>query len=90
MESANLEIELRSNQLNYNLANALVQPTPGKDIEHMALMKDPVLKPLWRQGFGNEIGRLFEVICDKKKHMFPHQYKKHPQRKKGQIWQDCL
>jgi hypothetical protein len=31
---------------------------------HMALMKDPHLQPLWKRGFGNEIGRLFQGIRD--------------------------
>jgi hypothetical protein len=30
----------------------------------MALMKDPSLQPLWKPGFGNEVGRLFQGICD--------------------------
>jgi hypothetical protein len=30
----------------------------------MALMKDPDLKPLWKIGFGNEVGRLFRGIRD--------------------------
>jgi hypothetical protein len=25
-------------------------------------MKDPTLKPLWKRGFGNEVGRLVQVI----------------------------
>jgi hypothetical protein len=33
-------------------------------MEYMALMKDPVLKPLWQQGFSNEIGRFFQGIRD--------------------------
>jgi hypothetical protein len=30
----------------------------------MALMKDPCLQPLWKRGFGNEVGRLFQGIRD--------------------------
>jgi hypothetical protein len=30
----------------------------------MALMKDPDLQPLWKRGFGNEVGQLFQGICD--------------------------
>jgi hypothetical protein len=30
----------------------------------MALMKDPVLQSLWKRGFGNEVGRLFQGIHD--------------------------
>jgi hypothetical protein len=30
----------------------------------MALMKDPDLQPLWKRGFSNEAGRLFQGIRD--------------------------
>jgi hypothetical protein len=30
----------------------------------MALMKDPDLQPLWKRGFSNEAGRLFQGIHD--------------------------
>jgi hypothetical protein len=33
-------------------------------MEYMALMKDPRLQPLWKRGFGNECGRLFQGIRD--------------------------
>jgi hypothetical protein len=33
-------------------------------MEYMALMNDPRLQPLWKQGFGNECGRLFQGIQD--------------------------
>jgi hypothetical protein len=33
-------------------------------MEYMALMKDPYLQPLWKRGFGNEEGRLFQGIRD--------------------------
>jgi hypothetical protein len=31
-------------------------------MEYMALMKDPSLQPLWKRGFGNEVGYLFQGI----------------------------
>jgi hypothetical protein len=31
-------------------------------MEYMALMKDPRLQSLWKRGFGNKVGRLFQVI----------------------------
>jgi hypothetical protein len=43
-------------------ANAVIHPTTGKEMEYMALMKDPHLQPLWQRGFGNECGRLFQGI----------------------------
>jgi hypothetical protein len=33
-------------------------------MEHMALMKDPRLQPLWKRGFGNKCGHLFQGIRD--------------------------
>jgi hypothetical protein len=33
-------------------------------VEYTALMKDPSLQPLWKQGFGNETGSLFQGIDD--------------------------
>jgi hypothetical protein len=44
--------------------NAVVHPVTGKEMEYTALMKDPNLQPLWKQGFGNEAGRLFQGIRD--------------------------
>jgi hypothetical protein len=31
-------------------------------MEYMALMKDPYIQPLWKRGFSNEAGRLFQGI----------------------------
>jgi hypothetical protein len=45
-------------------ANAFVHPVTRKEMEYTALTKDPNLQPLWRQGFGNEAGRLFQGIRD--------------------------
>jgi hypothetical protein len=47
-----------------NLANAIIHPVTGKEMEYMALMKDPRLQPLCKGGFGNECGRLFQGIWD--------------------------
>jgi hypothetical protein len=41
-------------------SNAVIHPITGKEMECMALMKDPRLQPLWKRGFGNECGRLFQ------------------------------
>jgi hypothetical protein len=45
-------------------ANEVIHPVTGKEMECMALMKDPRLKPLWKRGFGNKCGRLFQGIRD--------------------------
>jgi hypothetical protein len=43
-------------------ANAVIHPITVKKMEYMALMKDPRLQPLWKRGFGNEVGRFFQGI----------------------------
>jgi hypothetical protein len=47
-----------------HLANAVIHPVTGKEMEYMALMKDPRLQPLWTRGFGYECGCLFQGIRD--------------------------
>jgi hypothetical protein len=46
------------------LANAIVHPVTGKEMEYKALMKDPRLQQLWTRGFGKGCGRLFQGIRD--------------------------
>jgi hypothetical protein len=65
MGSVNQVMTLDTNHLyNTQISNFFVQPVTRKEIEYKALMKDPTLKPLWKRGFGNELGRLFQVIHD--------------------------
>jgi hypothetical protein len=45
-------------------ANAVTHPVTGKEMDYMALMKDPHLQPLWKQVFGNKCGRLLQGIQD--------------------------
>jgi hypothetical protein len=45
-------------------ANAIIHPVIRKEMEYMALMKDPRLQPLWKRGFGNECRRLLQGIRD--------------------------
>jgi hypothetical protein len=45
-------------------ANAVIHPVAGKEMEYMALMKDPRLQSLWKRGFGNECGSLFQGSRD--------------------------
>jgi hypothetical protein len=47
-----------------HLANAVIHPVTIKEMEYMALMKDPRLQPLCKRGFGNKCGRLFQGIRD--------------------------
>jgi hypothetical protein len=65
MDTAHMAIALENNHWSQqNQANAVIHPITGKGMEYSALMKDPRLKPLWKRGFGNECGRLFQGIRD--------------------------
>jgi hypothetical protein len=65
METANMTIALGNHHWSQqHHANAVVHPVTGKEMLYTALMKDPSLQPLWKQGFGNEVGHLFQGICD--------------------------
>jgi hypothetical protein len=45
-------------------ANAGIHPVTGTEMGYTGLMKDPILQPLWKRGFGKEIGHLFQGIRD--------------------------
>jgi hypothetical protein len=63
MDTAHMEIALGDNHWSrQHLANAVIHPITGKELENTALVKDPQLQPLWTRGFGNECGRLFQGI----------------------------
>jgi hypothetical protein len=65
MDTAHMAITLGDNHWSrQHLASAIIHPVTGKEMEYMALMKDPRLQPLWTRGFGNECGRLFQGIHD--------------------------
>jgi hypothetical protein len=65
MDTAHMAIALGDNHWSrQHLANAVIHPTTGKEMEYTALMKDPQLQPLWPRGFGNNCGRLFQGIRD--------------------------
>jgi hypothetical protein len=65
MGTANQAIAFSTNYwTNFHLADAVVHPFTGKEMEYMALMKDAFLQPLWERGFANEMGRLFQGIRD--------------------------
>jgi hypothetical protein len=65
METAHMAIALGNNHwYQQNQSNAVIHPITGKEMEYTALMRDPRLHPLWKQGFGNECGRLFQGIWD--------------------------
>jgi hypothetical protein len=65
MDTAHMAIALGNNHWSQqHLANSVIHPVTGKEMEYMALMQDPRLRPLWKQGFGNECGRLFQGIWD--------------------------
>jgi hypothetical protein len=65
METANQAIAFGTKHLtNFHLANVVVHPVTGYKTEYMVLIKDPVLQPLWKRGFDNEVCRLFQGIRD--------------------------
>jgi hypothetical protein len=65
METANQAIALGTNYwTKQHFDHALVHPMTGKQMEYMALMKEPDLQPLWKRSFSNEAGRLFQGIRD--------------------------
>jgi hypothetical protein len=65
MDTAHMAISLGNHHwYQHHQANAVVRPVTGKEMEYMALMKDSRLQPLWKQGFGNECGRLSQGIRD--------------------------
>jgi hypothetical protein len=65
MDTAHMAIALGSHHWSQqNQANAVAHLVTGKEMEYTALMKDPRLQPLWKLGFANECGRLFQGIRD--------------------------
>jgi hypothetical protein len=65
MDTAHMAIDLGNHHWSQaHQANEVVHPITGKEMEYMALMKDHRLQPLWKRGFGNECGRLFQGIRD--------------------------
>jgi hypothetical protein len=55
MDTAHMAIALGDNHWSrHHQANSVIHPVSGKEMEYMALMKDPRLQPLWTRGFGNE------------------------------------
>jgi hypothetical protein len=65
MESANMAISLETHHCSQQYCvNAVVHPVTGKEMEYTALMKYPNLQPLWKRGFGNKAGLIFQGIRD--------------------------
>jgi hypothetical protein len=65
MDTAHMAISLGYHRWSQqHQANAVIHPTTGKEMEYMALIKDPHLQPLWQRGFSNDCGRLFQFILD--------------------------
>jgi hypothetical protein len=65
METANMDVALGKNHWSQqHIANAVVHPVTDKQMEYMALINDPDLQPLWKRGFSNEAGHLFQGIHD--------------------------
>jgi hypothetical protein len=63
MDTSHMAIDLGNNYWSQrHHANAVIHPFTCKEMEYLALMKDPRLQPLWTRGFGNECGRLFQCM----------------------------
>jgi hypothetical protein len=63
MDTARMAITLGNRHWSqHHQANVVVHPVTGKEIKYIGLMKDPHLQPLWKRGFGNGVGRLFQGI----------------------------
>jgi hypothetical protein len=93
MDTSYMAIALRNHHWSQqHQANAVIQPITGKEIEYMALMKDPRLQPLWKRGFGNECGRLFQGIRDipGTDTCFFNQTHQHTERQKDNLRQNIL
>jgi hypothetical protein len=65
MDTSHMAISLGNNHWSQqHLANAVIHPVTRKEMEYMALMKGLCLQPLWKRGFGNKCGRLFQGSRD--------------------------
>jgi hypothetical protein len=63
IDSAHMAISLgHTNWSQQHHTNAVIHPVTEKEMEYLALMKDPRLQPFWTRGFGNECGRLLQGI----------------------------
>jgi hypothetical protein len=57
MDTAHMTIALGDNHWSrQHQAIVFIHPITGKEMEYMALMKDPRLQPLWTRGFRNAFG----------------------------------
>jgi hypothetical protein len=65
MEADIISVSVGTNNWSqHHFSNTVVHLINGKQMEYMALMNDPDIQPLWKQGFSNEAGRLFQGIHD--------------------------
>jgi hypothetical protein len=56
MDTAHMAIALGNNHCSQqHLANAVIHPVTGKEMEYMALMKDPCLQPLWNRALATNV-----------------------------------
>jgi hypothetical protein len=63
METANMAIALVNQHCSQqHHANAVVHPVTGKEMEYTALMKDPSLQPLWKQGLATKSDASFKAF----------------------------
>jgi hypothetical protein len=65
MGITNNAITLANNHwTNATMMNAVIHMYSGKEMQYKDIMKHPKLGPKYKTGFGNELGRLCQVIRD--------------------------
>jgi hypothetical protein len=65
MDTAHMAIALGNNHWSQqHLSNTFIHSITGKEIEYMALMKEPRLQPLWKRGYVNQCWRLLQGILE--------------------------
>jgi hypothetical protein len=65
MGSANHAISFENNHwTNVPMMNAVLHPATGKEMQYKDIMKHPLLGPLYKRVFENELGRLCQGIRD--------------------------
>jgi hypothetical protein len=63
MDTAHMAIALGNRHWSQqHQANAVAHPITEKEMEYIALMKDPRLQPFWKRGFGNEVSPFFKAF----------------------------
>jgi hypothetical protein len=93
MDTAHLAIALGNNYWSQqNLANAVIHPVTGKEMEYMALMKDPRFKPFLETRFWQQMRTPIprHLGHSWNRHMLLYQNHQRPERQKDHLRQNRL